>query len=100
MYLEDYCGEIDFAAFAGQHGYHPGYLMGKYSKQKGISPKKQVIQLRMEKAKELLSGTDLQIKAIAQLTGYGDLTYFSRIFKEYTGVSASVYRETHGQNGG
>lgn len=100
MILEDYCGEIDFAAFAGQHGYHPGYLMGKYSKQKGISPKKQVIQLRMEKAKELLSGTDLQIKAIAQLTGYGDLTYFSRIFKEYTGVSASVYRETHGPNGG
>lgn len=98
--LEDYCGEIDFAAFAGQHGYHPGYLMGQYSKQKGISPKKQVIQLRMEKAKELLSGTDLQIKAIAQLTGYGDLTYFSRIFKEYTGVSASAYRETHGQNGG
>lgn len=94
--LEGYCGEIDFAAFAGQHGYHPGYLMGQYSKLKGISPKKQVIQLRMEKAKELLSDTTMQIKAVAQLTGYGDLTYFSRIFKEYTGVSASAYREAHG----
>lgn len=96
--LEGYCGEIDFAAFAGKHGYHPGYLMGQYSKLKGISPKKQVIQLRMEKAKELLSGTTMQVKAIAQLIGYGDLTYFSRIFKEYTGVSASAYRETHGRS--
>jgi YesN/AraC family two-component response regulator len=47
---------------------------------------------RVEKAKQLLSGSDLKTYAIADAVGYSDPHYFSTIFKKVTGVTPSEYR--------
>ncbi|RAU91640.1 hypothetical protein DQG13_28950 [Paenibacillus sp. YN15] len=52
-------------------------------------------KVRLEKAKELLAGTDMRINAIAELVGYQP-TYFNRIFKKLEGITPGAYRESAG----
>lgn len=49
-------------------------------------------RLRLEKARQLLAETDLSIEAVGHVTGVGNATYFSRLFRHYNGVSPSEYR--------
>ncbi|KZE81907.1 two-component system response regulator [Paenibacillus elgii] len=51
--------------------------------------------VRIEKAKEYLLNTNDTIAWIAEQTGYSDEKYFSRIFRELTGMLPSEYRMTH-----
>jgi len=48
--------------------------------------------IRMEKAKEYLQHTAKGVQWIAEQTGYQDEKYFSRLFREYTGLLPSEYR--------
>ena len=43
------------------------------------------------KAKELLSGDRDSVQDVAEMVGYSDLKYFSRLFKKRYEVSPSVY---------
>ncbi|UJF33550.1 response regulator transcription factor [Paenibacillus hexagrammi] len=51
--------------------------------------------VRIEKAKEYLLNTNKTILWIAEQTGYTDEKYFSRVFREITGMLPSEYRLTH-----
>lgn len=50
-------------------------------------------KLRMDKAKHFLISTNRTIQWIAANSGYHDEKYFSRIFRDYTGMLPSEYRE-------
>lgn len=56
------------------------------------APSKWIRTKRLEKAKELLSTTMLDIVEIAYMSGFENLSHFSRIFKEEFGCSPSKYR--------
>ena len=46
----------------------------------------------MEKAKKILEEDQhILIKDVAQMAGYQDQFYFSRVFKQYTGVRPTEY---------
>ena len=47
----------------------------------------------MERAKELLLDPDIKIQDIAQRIGYTDNNYFSKAFRNYYGISPSVFRQ-------
>jgi len=51
-------------------------------------------RLKIAEAKNRLLNTDDTVKEIADLFGYSDVFYFSRLFKKYTGVSPRDYRRT------
>lgn len=51
--------------------------------------------IRIEKSKEYLLNTNNTILWIAEQTGYADEKYFSRTFRELTGVLPSEYRQVH-----
>ena len=58
----------------------------------GQPPHRYLRQLRINRAKELLSGTELSVKEIAALLRFEDNYHFSRIFKEKIGMSPSRWR--------
>ncbi|MEK8129993.1 ABC transporter substrate-binding protein [Paenibacillus filicis] len=62
-------------------------LLRMFKSRMKTSPIDYLIRVRMDKAKELLLGTDLTLKEIAEHVGYPDSYYFSRMFKKYEGVS-------------
>lgn len=57
----------------------------------GVSAHKYITQKRMEKAKALLTHTDLPVQIIAQQAGYHDLSAFSRRFSLYFGLSPRAF---------
>lgn len=50
--------------------------------------------LRVDKAKALLQNTNLRLVQIAELVGYEDEKYFSRVFKKTAGVTPREYRNS------
>ena len=63
-----------------------------FKKTTGRSPNEYITDLRMRHACELLRSTDMPIKQVGILTGYGDSHFFSRNFKANIGMSPSEYR--------
>ena len=58
----------------------------------GVAFRKYLMELRLEKAKELLPTKQLSLTQVAQIVGFGDLPRFDKLFKRHTGVPPSVYR--------
>lgn len=58
----------------------------------GSSPNQYYLQLRIDKAKELLSTSELTVNEVAFKTGFTSIFYFSRFFKKITGVAPKSYR--------
>ncbi len=69
------------------------YLGKLFRKECGHSVSDYINKCRLEKAKELLSKTDLTIKDIVSLSGIPNVQYFYTLFKNYTGKSPTVWRE-------
>ena len=59
----------------------------------GMSPKQYLIQLRMSRALELLTGNELSVKEISFACGFKDEKYFSRAFRKKYGYSPSRFRK-------
>ncbi len=56
------------------------------------SPYEEVMRCRLDRAKELLLGTNLKLEEIAHLCGYDDGSNFSIFFHERAGCSPSAFR--------
>lgn len=60
----------------------------------GESPHQYHQRIRLERAKELLETTLLNINEISDQTGFDSVYHFSKLFKAKTGVSPSTYRDS------
>lgn len=63
-----------------------------FTKKLGISPYKFVLSLRIDEAKELLLYSSMSVSEVSENVGFSDPSYFSRMFRKYTGCSPSDYR--------
>lgn len=70
------------------------YLSTQFKKETGSGFAETVRRKRIERIKELLSNTNLKINQIAELTGYNDPKYMSRVFKEEVGMLPTEFRKT------
>lgn len=59
----------------------------------GLSPLRFQLKIRMERAVEMLTYTDLSVGEIAARVGYTDCSYFCRVFKKMTGRTPLSYRK-------
>jgi len=64
----------------------------KFKALMGINATEYLRRIRMQKAREILQDPDLSISEIAYSTGFGDPAYFTRVFKEDTGLSPNEWR--------
>lgn len=61
----------------------------KFLKYAGMSPIKYRNSLRMKKAKELLLTGIYTVSEVAEMSGIEDICYFSKLYKQYFGISPS-----------
>ncbi|MGV8094312.1 MAG: AraC family transcriptional regulator [Mangrovibacterium sp.] len=64
----------------------------EFKKATGFSPVQYHIQIRISKARNLLSTTNLPVKQIALQLGFDSNNYFSRLFKQKTGMTPAEFR--------
>jgi len=70
----------------------PSYFFALFKRQTGYAPIDFFIHLRMRRACCLLDATRLSVKEIADILGYDDAFYFSRLFKIVTSIAPTDYR--------
>ncbi len=91
-----YTEPLRIEAVAGMFGVHRSYFSQFFRQKLGRSPQQYLQELRLSRAKQLLSDQTLPIGEIAQSAGYPDLYTFSRAFKKHIGCSPSEYRRQGG----
>ncbi|MFC5653242.1 AraC family transcriptional regulator [Paenibacillus solisilvae] len=69
------------------------YLCRVFSKVFGISPIQYVINLRIEKAKELLTDSELSVTEISEVVGFNSIHYLSRYFSNKEGITPIDFRQ-------
>ena len=72
--------------------YSPSRFSNLFRQKTGYAPIDYFIQLKMQKASQLLDFTDRSIKEVAAHFGFDDPYYFSRRFRKVVGVSPKNYR--------
>lgn len=94
LYIEEHLsGSLTLSDISSQFKLHPGYFSTLFKAAAGISIRDCILQMRMEKAKELLKEPDQKILDIAWSVGYQDAAHFNRAFKKTTGLSPSQFRD-------
>lgn len=93
----DYMGKnyknplLSIAEIATSAGVSEGYFRRKFLKETGISPRKKLIDIRMQKAASMLTCGFYNVSEISEAVGYSDPKYFSVAFKEHMAVSPCKY---------
>lgn len=90
---EHFSGDLSLETVAHQVNISPYYLSKLFKEAEGINYIEYVTKLRIEYAKQKLGNSGKSIKEICHESGYSDPNYFSRIFKKWTGVTPTEYRE-------
>ncbi len=63
-----------------------------FKEETGKTLKEYVNDLRINRAVDLLSSTDMSMTGIADVCGFNDSNYFSRVFRQVMGVSPSAFK--------
>ena len=91
IHAEFYKNELRIAELAALCGISEVYFRRIFHALHGKSPKEYVIDMRIERARRLLSDGSFTVREVAALCGYFEETHFSREFKRHTGCSPSDY---------
>ena len=75
----------------------PGYLSRVMRARYGVSTLKLLTSIRIEAAKNLLETSNAPIRDIGRDVGFDTPSYFTKRFREHTGVSPQEWREAHGK---
>lgn len=92
---QEYQTPLTLEYCADRIGYHPSYVSRMFKQQTGTSFKEYLYLYRIQKSKEMLTQTDLQISEISSLLCYNNAQNFIRVFKKVVGVTPGVYRTEH-----
>lgn len=87
-----FCENISLQDVADEIGISKNYFCDIFKKELGMTFISYVTNLRIEKAKELLTGSDMKMYEISDAVGYNDYAYFSQLFKKHTGQTLSAWR--------
>lgn len=91
--LEQQIGEpIELKGLASSFGISYDYFRRIFREQIGIAPYQFYLNLRLDRAKELLCSTDMTIQEIALALQFDTQNYFARIFRKKTGMSPTKWR--------
>ena len=94
----DYVGDnlankdLTLAEVAGAAHMSPYHFSRLFKESTGLAPHQYVIERRVQRAKELLSNTDLPIAEVALLCGFAHQSHLNRHFKRLLGVNPKSLR--------
>lgn len=96
QFVEEHYGDkIILEDMADLVGLNAAYFSALFKKETGINFSTYLVELRIEKAKELLRSTNETIAAIGDMVGYKDARYFSQTFTKQVGLKPALYRKLH-----
>jgi AraC-like DNA-binding protein len=93
---ENFTRKIGLEEIASVAGLSAPYFSTIFKEEMGENLSKYLNRLRVERASRLLLETDMSLSEIAGACCFEDQSWFSKIFKVYTGISPGKYRSQGG----
>ncbi len=94
LYLQTHIHEsVSLEELAQRFFMSRSYLTRSFRNITGFSVVEYMTYIRIQKAQQLLLESDRSITEIADLCGFGNITYFEKVFKEATGQTPVQYRK-------
>lgn len=90
----DYATSITIEQLGYEVALSPYYLIRLFRRIYKQTPHQYLIQVRITRAKELLSGSDLSITEICAEVGFESLGSFSALFSKVVGISPTAWRRS------
>lgn len=92
--LENYSDAgLSIGQLAEHIGYSPAYTIKLFKNVMGISFTQYVVNLRIDRAMQMLKETNDNIDVIAEKNGFATYNNFAKLFRSKTGMSPSDYRK-------
>lgn len=93
-YIQDnYSKDISLDDVSRVVGISPYYFSKIFKEEMGVNFIEYLTNIRIERAKELLTTSEMSMKEICIMCGYSDPNYFSRTFKKNVGVTPTEFKE-------
>lgn len=87
--------QISLKKLSGELNLSEGYISDCFKKHMGMTIMKYAKKIRIDRAKVLLVTTTSSILEIGLTLGFHDQSHFHKVFKSFTGVSPSEYRNNN-----
>jgi AraC-like DNA-binding protein len=95
-YVESHLqGNLSLKTLAATSGLSMYHFLREFKQSQGVTPHHYLLQRRIERARELLTRTDLSVSEIAFACGFSDQSHFGRRFRELVGVPPSAFRRSN-----
>lgn len=93
-YIQTHLGEkISASTLASRVGYSNYYLSRLFKQQMGLSIDQYIRNMRIDRAKFLMTTTQESIQDISDQLGFSNRNYFTQVFTQVTGMSPAAYRK-------
>lgn len=89
---QSYNAPIRIADYAQSLNISCCWFIRSFRQRTGFTPQRYITQIRINRAKELLGNHRFTCSEVAQMVGYANALYFSRVFKQVAGVSPQAYK--------
>lgn len=90
-----YTKNINMAMVANQVSVNYTWFSEKFKQHTGVNFNEYLKRIRIEKAKQLLEKGCYKVYEVASRSGFGDVKYFMKIFREITGMSPTEWKSKH-----
>lgn len=84
--------DLAIADIAQVAGMSPYYLMRMFKKSMHITVRQYIIQMRIDRARELLRSRELSIAEISLQCGFTNQSHFTNVFRQLTETTPKAYR--------
>lgn len=88
--------ELTLGKLAGIAGLNASYLSQQFKKETGIAVSDYIQRERIEEAKRLMELPGITLSDIATRLHFNDQSYFTKVFKKYTGMTPKQFRHDRG----
>jgi AraC-like DNA-binding protein len=90
-YMED----VSLQAIADCVGFNKNYICSVFKHDSRLTIGECLNLIRIRKAAELISYSDMDLSQVYSATGFANLSHFNRIFKKITGIPPGQYRKMY-----
>lgn len=93
LMYDNYNKPIDIREYAALCFVGEDHFIRVFKAYTGLTPYTYQLKIRIDRAVEMLENTAISVGECAEVVGFGDNAYFSKVFKRFTGHCPSYYKK-------